>query len=244
MTSRLIRLRAHYCGNGDECPAVNRREGGGIEVTGQLVDRPGLPPGEATVLAPDTLFPEIVSLHVELGRFIAESHRTDLLRVQTLDYYGVSSDDEDYRRYLSGEPAPAAAGKQEWLNRLRTDTAAGRLRRNVHIVRSPLTPYLRYQFEWCYVPNSAAGQNIRVLDVMETPAAAPLLKVGDLAVVERCHIARLCYDPDGSYQGAVAVGDDAAVSYLALAEVAWRLATPFTTWWAEHPQYHRGHTAA
>ncbi|MGH3694662.1 MAG: DUF6879 family protein [Pseudonocardiaceae bacterium] len=244
MSRKLTRLRVHYCGNGDECPALDRREGGGIEVTGQLVHRPGLPPGEATVLAPDTLLPELASLHVDLGRFIAEHHCTDLLRVQTLDYYGVSSDGEDYRRYLNGESAPTAAGKQEWLDRLRTDTAAGRLRRNVHLVCSPLAPYLRYQFEWCYLPNTAAGQDIRVLDMTDIPAAVALLEVGDLAVVEGRHVARLRYDPNGSYQGAVAVGDDAAVGYLALAEVAWSLATPFATWWAEHPQYHRGHTAA
>ncbi len=185
MISKLTRMRVKYCGNGDECPALDRREEGGIEVTGQLVYRPDLPPGEATVLAPDTLFPEIVPLHVNLGTFIAEHHCTDLLRVQTLDYYSVTSDGEDYRRYVDGEPTPAAAGKQEWLDRLRTDTAAGRLRRNVHIVRSPLAPYLGYQFEWCYLPNTAAGQNIRVLDVTRTLprprclglATSPLSKV-------------------------------------------------------------------
>ncbi len=181
---------------------------------------------------------------MNLGTFIAEHHRTDLLRVQTLDYYDVTSDGDDYRRYLDGEAAATAAGKREWLDRLRTDAAAGRLRRNVHIVRSPLTPYLRYQFEWCYVPNNGAGQNIRILDVTETPAAAALVKVGDLAVVEGRHVARLHYDANGDYRGAVAAGDDAALCHIALAEVAWSLATPFTTWWAEHPQYHRRNSAA
>ncbi len=244
MVSKRTRLRVQYCGNGDECPALDRREEGGVEVTGQLVHRSGLPQGEATVLVPDTLLPEIVPLHLNLGAFIAEHHRTDLLRVQTLDYYRVASDGDDYSRYLSGETAPTAAGKQEWLERLRSDTAAGRLRRNVHIVRPPLPPYLRYQFEWCYVPNAEAGQDIRVLDVTNTPAATALLKVGDLAAVEGRHVARLSYDPNGEYQGAVAVGDDAALGYIALAEVAWYLATPFATWWAEHPQYHRSTAAA
>lgn len=140
MVSERIRLRVQYCGNGDECPALDRREEGGVKVTGQLLHRPGLPPGEATVLVPDTLFPEIVPLNVNLGAFVAEHHRTDLLRVQTLGYYAVASDGDDYPRYLSGETAPTAAGKQEWLERLRSDTAAGRLRRNVHIVRAPLLP--------------------------------------------------------------------------------------------------------
>lgn len=92
MIRKLTLLRVHHCGNGDECPALDRREGGGTEVTGQLVHRSGLPAGEATVLVPDTLLPEIVPLHVDLGNFIAEHHRTDLLRLQTLDYYGVTSE--------------------------------------------------------------------------------------------------------------------------------------------------------
>jgi hypothetical protein len=37
----------------------------------------------------------------------------------------------------------------------------------------------------------------------------------------------------------VATGADAAGGYVALAQVAWELATPFTTWWTAHPQYHR-----
>lgn len=244
MRDKIIRLRVQSCGNGDECPALDRREQGWIEVTGELVDRPGLPLGEHTVRVPDTLLPEIAALDVNLGAFIAQHHRTDLLRVQTLTHYEVASDDEDYHRYLDGEAAPTATGKQEWLDRLRADTTAGRLRRNVHIVRTPLTAYLRYQFEWCYLPNAAAGQDIRVLNASETPAAEALLRVGDLAIVEGQHVAQLRYGPSGEYQGAVATGADAAAGYVAVAQVAWELATPFTTWWAAHPQYHRDNAAA
>lgn len=244
MISKLIRLRVQSCGNGDDCPALDRREEGGIEVTGEVVHRPGLPPGEGTVLVPDTLLPEIASLHVDLGTFIAEHHHTDLLRVQTLDYYGVASDGEDYRRYLDGEPVPNAPGKQEWLDRLRTDTAAGRVRRNVHVVRAPLCSYLRYQFEWCYLPNAAAGQEIRILDVTEVPAAVTLLDIGDFAVIEGQHVARLRYNPDGGYEGAVAIGAEATAAFVAIAGLAWMMATPFATWWAEHPKYHRPTVAA
>ena len=243
MPGKATRLRVHWCGNGDECPALDQREEGGIDVTGLLVPRQGLPPGEATVRVPDTLLPEIADLNVNLREFIAERHRTDLLRVQTLDYYGVASDGDDYQRYLDGEPAPTSPSKDKWLEQLRIDTFAGRLRRNVHIV-GQLNSYLKYQFEWCYVPNSEAGQLIRVLDLATTPAAVALLKVGDFAVLERCHVARMRYNPDGGYQGAVAVGDDAAVAYVALAELAWDLAVPFDKWWSARPELHRHHNVA
>jgi hypothetical protein len=71
-----------------------------------------------------------------------------------------------------------------------------------------------------------------------------LLQVGDLAIVERQHVAQLRYSPNGEYRGAVATGADAAAGYVAVAQVAWELATPFTTWWTAHPQYHRDNAAA
>jgi hypothetical protein len=245
LTGKLTRIRVQSCGNGDECPALDRRENGGIEVTGYPVNRPGIPAGEAVVLVPDTLIPEVASLDVSsLGAYIAERHRTDLLRVQTLAYYNVASDGDDLDRYLAGAGEPTAPGKQQWLSKLGEDAAAGKHRRNVHIVNAPLSDYLRYQFEWCYTFNVAAGQDVRILDVTEGPAAAHLLRIGDFNVVERQHVVRSRYDTNGTYLGAVQVSADAAESYAALAELAWQLATPFTTWWASHPQYHRSTRAA
>ncbi len=239
MPNTLTRIRVQSCGNGDECPALDHRPGGGIEVTGYHVDRAGLPPGEAVVLVPDTLLPEVTDLTVpSLGSYLAQHHRTDLLRVQTLSWYRVESDGEDYARYLAGEAEATAPGKQGWLDKLRTDAEVGRMRRNLHVVETPLTDYLRYQFEWCYTANTDAGQEIRVLDVTNS-AIARLGNLGDFTVVEHEHVARSRYDADGRYVGAVQVSADAAEAYVALAELAWQIATPFTTWWAANPGYHR-----
>lgn len=240
----MVMIRRHYCGNGPDCPALHRRPEGGIEVTGYRVERPDLPDGEVVALVPDTLLPEVAALDVDLGAFISQHHRTDLLRVQTLDFYGVVSDDEDFHRYLDGAPEPDASGKSAWLQQLRDDTANGRIWRNVHVVSEPLGDYLRYQFEWCYVPNMAAGQQIRVLSTETTPAADAVLELGDFYVIEGIRAARMRYGDDGSFDGVAAVGDDAARSYRAIAEMAWNMATPFTEWWAAHPQYHRPSIAA
>lgn len=70
--------------------------------------------------------------------------------------YEVASDGEDYRRYVRGEPGPDLARKGPWLERLRREAAAGIRNQRVHIMRSPLTDYLRYECEWGYVPNAAA----------------------------------------------------------------------------------------
>lgn len=200
---------------------------------------------EATVEVPDQLLSEVADLVVpNLSTWVADHHHTDLLRVQTLDFYGVASDGDDFHRYMAGAAEPATPGKQAWLKKLRDDANQGRIRRNVHVVREPLTDYLRYQFEWGYVYNVKAGQDVRVLAVEDTAAARHLFHVGDFNVVEHKDVARLRYGADGAFLGAVQVGADAADGYAALAELAWELATPFTAWWTQRPHYHRATRAA
>lgn len=231
------------CPINDECPKIERGREGWIEVTGYA-------PGgdhtvDVTVEVPDTLFPELADLEVpNLSAWIGEHHRTDLLRIQTLDSYGSGSDGDDVRRYLSGAPAPSSPAREEWFKKLRAEAGAGRIRRNLHIVQEPLTPYLRYAFEWGYVYNQAAGMEIRILSTDNTTAAAHLAKIGDFLVAEDVHVARLRYDEAGSLLGTVKVSADAAEAYAALAELAWEQAVDFAPWWAEHSQYHRAQRAA
>jgi hypothetical protein len=37
------------------------------------------------------------------------------------------------------------------------------------VLTSPLSEYLRYECEWGYLPNAAAGEDIRILDLAEKP---------------------------------------------------------------------------
>lgn len=238
-------IRIVQCGNGDDCPALRPGAEGGVEVTGTLLHRSDLGNGEATVWVPRELLPEVADLAIEdLGAWIAGRHERDLLRVQTLARYTVASDDDDFARYLAGASEPAARQKQAWLDRLAADARQGRVRRNVHVIEQPLSDYLRYQFEWCYTFNVAAGQDIRVLDIGAHPAAAHLAACGDFAVVEGADVARNRYTADGVFLGAVQAPLDAARALGALAEAAWEMAVPFTAWWKEHPKYHRESHAA
>jgi hypothetical protein len=51
-------------------------------------------------------------------------------------------------------------------------------------------------------------------------------------------------DHYGVPQGLVEVGASGAGGFIAAGEMAWQLGTPFTEWWAAHPEYHREPTAA
>lgn len=237
-------LRKLACGFGNQCPAIERPdEGGGFYVTGTDVPDDRLPAHERKVHVPDTLLPELA--HLEIPDFDAylQSVRQvpgDMYRVQTLRQYGVPSDQDFFIRYMNGGPGPTDAELAEWGAFLDGETTGGRTYRNLHVVRGPIGDYLRYQFEWAYSYNVRHGMDVRVLDVAEVPAAASLLEIGDYWVLEHQHVVLCRYDDDGRPIGTVAVEASATQGYIAAAEMAWELGTEFSSWWAAHPQYHRG----
>ncbi|WP_219416429.1 DUF6879 family protein [Pseudonocardia nigra] len=175
-----------------------------------------------------------------LARFLDGHHHHDLFRLETLDRYRSASDGDDLDRFLHGEPEPDRAGKQAWLDKLRTDAVAGRRRRRVHVVTPPLSDYLRYECEWGYADNSAAGEEIRILDLSRAPDGADLLlRVGDFYLADDLHVATVDYDPNGQFLAAAVVEQPLVAAYVELAETAWRLAEPFEGWWNTHPEFHR-----
>jgi hypothetical protein len=101
----------------------------------------------------------------QMGEYIFSRFEKDLFRLETQPRYDVDSDDQDYYRYLRGEAEPNAAEKAPWLEELRADTAAGKQWRRVHAVHHPLSDYLRYECEWGYLYNVAAGEQVRILDL-------------------------------------------------------------------------------
>jgi hypothetical protein len=169
-------------------------------------------------------------------------------RLETLDAYAAGSDGGDVARYLAGEPAPDPARKEPWLTRLRTERAEGRLRQCVHVLLSPLSPYLRYEMEWGYVPNSEAGQDIRILDLAERPYPDALAGIDhDFWLIDSETVARMTYDDDGRFVEAEILPPGELPRYLAARDAALAAAEPFPSYWDRHPQFHRtnqGHQAA
>ena len=228
---------------GDACPALCRTSAGTRIIWGAPVTDPevlsqlDLDEGEIAVEAPEPLDAP------RLGELIRSRFNRHAGRVELLDAYDVGSDGGDVARYLRGEPAPDPERKGAWLARLRAERVAGKLRQVVHVVRAPLSPYLRYEFEWGYLPNVAAGQDVRILDLAERPQ--PSLDIdrdfwlldGELAV-------RMHYDQDGRFVGAEVMPPSELPRYQAAWEAVLEAAEPFTSYWRRHPEYHRVNQAA
>ncbi len=168
----------------------------------------------------------------QLGEYI-DAHFTDtLFRLETLDAYGVN---EDFQRYMTGQSGP----RSTWPEVIRNEVADGRYTYRVHVVHGPLSDYLRYEFEWCYVPNAAAGELIRVLDTSEQHKPDNAEFDEDFWIVDDTHLIRMHYAPDGEFVGASLADAELLSAYRAVRDAAWRTATDFHDYWRRHPHYHR-----
>jgi hypothetical protein len=175
-----------------------------------------------------------------LAAFIADHHRHDLVRVESLGWYVSTSDGAELDRYLAGEREPDRASKAAWLDRIRSDTAAGRAWRRLRIVEHPPTDYVRYSCEWGYTDNSAAGEQVRMLDLTDAQVGAGVLvDLGDFYLLDDVHVVAMRYDDSGAFTGAEPIKGPFSDVYRAAARAGWAVAEPFGRWWPRHPEYHR-----
>ena len=178
-----------------------------------------------------------------LGEYIDSHFTRHAFRLETLAVYDVPSDGEDVERYLRGEPGPDPARKGPWLERLRRERREGKRRQRVHVVRSPLSDYLRYECEWGYLPNVAAGEEVWILDLAERPAPAGLVD-HDFWLLDDEHVVRMHYDDQGRFIGAEVLDAEQLPRYQRARDLAVAAAEPFLDYWRRHPEYHRANWSA
>ncbi|MGH3824952.1 MAG: DUF6879 family protein [Pseudonocardiaceae bacterium] len=179
----------------------------------------------------------------ELGDYIDRRFTRVLFRLETLDLYDVASDRDEYRRYVAGEMKPDPERKKPWMEVICSEVARGLHTYRVHVVRSPLNDYLRFECEWGYVYNAQAGEHIRILDLAERPRPADLLDE-DFWLIDEREVLRMHYSEDGQYVGAEVAPEEMLSRYLACKDAAWSGAVDFADYWKEHPGYWRDPSAA
>jgi hypothetical protein len=167
-----------------------------------------------------------------------EAYRQRLFRMETLPAYAVSADGDDYHRWVAGEREPTWERKQPWLDALRADRAAGKVRYRVRLLSDHLTDYERYACEWGYALNVEAGEDIRVLRRGEHDIPAVVIE-HDFWVVDDVQAVAMHYDESARFERAEVVAPVELGAYRRARDVAWAAAEPFGQWWSRHPELHR-----
>lgn len=179
----------------------------------------------------------------ELGRYIDERLTRSAFRLELLDRYDAESERADFGRFLQGEPVSSLAQRRPWLDRLRTEAQAGILNQRVHVLRTPLTDYLRFECEWGYACNADAGEDIRIIDLAERPLP-PGLPDHDFWLIDDRHAIRMHYSDGGRFLGAEPADPGDLPRYQRARAAVLACAEPFGSWWRRHTEEWREHRAA
>lgn len=170
----------------------------------------------------------------ELWKHI-DSFRYSAFRLETLQVYAGSGEDEGIAAFHRGDPAPPPDPRQDtFAARLRRDRAAGKTWQRVHVITEPITSYLAYELTWEYGPHVAAGEDIRIVPVAgDWPADVPET---DFWLFDSRYRLDLRYDPDGLWLGVELVTDLAAVAAAcAVRDAAWHQSVPWAEYMTRHP---------
>lgn len=101
----------------------------------------------------------------------------------------------------------------------------------VHVLRSPLTAYLRYELA-AYPGNVKAGESIGIVDLAEHDVAG--LPDHDFWLFDDRDVYRMHYTPAGAFVGADLLPADRLAEYRGHRDLALTHAVPFAAYWGPH----------
>lgn len=163
--------------------------------------------------------------------------RFSCFRLETLPLYAGSGEDASLAAFLSGRWPPPDAERQDWARLVRAATQSGRSMQRVHVVTEPLSDYLRFEIGWSYPQSIAAGEDVRILplvDAAQWPADIPR---EDFWLFDFTELFTMIYDSDGRWLGIERVTDPARVMATCRArDAAVHLSQPWGEFVEERPE--------
>lgn len=171
------------------------------------------------------------------GEAWAKRFRTferEAFRLETLPQYLVPHERDLFAEFQANGTIPVMADDPGgWLETIRDANARGAHMRRVHVITEPLSDYLRFEFAAYYVPNTAAGEEIRILDLGQT---GPLdLPTFDYWCFDETDVVHMLYETDGTQTGRELLDSPNLGQYLTWRDLAWRHAIPFREYWNARP---------
>lgn len=170
-------------------------------------------------------------LESDAWRTFFDSYQRDAFRLETLPSYGVASENQELAGFLASGYLTIPDDDQ-WLARVRHFRQTGRQISRVHVIKQPLTDYLRYEFA-VYAYSVRAGEDVRILDLTDQPD--PGLPAQDFWLFDDRQVVRMDYYRDGQQLGRELLTDVDPTPYVAWKQLALRLAEPFSDYRVKRP---------
>lgn len=130
-----------------------------------------------------------------------------VFRLETLQIYRGARDLDLLSRFLGGQPKPPDPAKVEWTSKIASNVQSGKAVQRAHVVREPLTDYLRFELTWGYEPNVAVGEDVRIIAIGKHDSWPAELPQHDYWLFDSAELYDMHYDDDQVWLGAEHVTD-------------------------------------
>lgn len=156
-------------------------------------------------------------------RTFFDSYKQEAFRLETLPVYTMPEEDQEYQQFLDTGKLDVAED-DPWLVRIRRYRESGRTIGRVHVIRKPITDYLRFEFAF-YAHSTRAGEDVRILDL--TDKDNPGLPDQDFWMFDSTHVVEMQYRADGTQIGRELLDNPDLAQYTHWRDLAASLSVPF-----------------
>jgi hypothetical protein len=160
--------------------------------------------------------------------------KSSAFRLETLQAYAETSESGPFHQYQRGSP-PDAAFLNDWCQMVRNHITSGKAMRRIHVVDVPLSEYMKFEIECCYIHTGAAGEDIRLIDRSKLSSEHLKLITEDFWFFDSSTVMVNEYDERGTIAQARITTDPVIVAkYADIEGQLWPLSTPFSDFYREH----------
>jgi len=159
--------------------------------------------------------------------------RISAFRLETLQAYVEPNESSRFHQYLKGiNPPPSCMG--EWCEMVENHIASGRSMRRIHIVDAPLSEYINFEINCCYVYTGASGENIRLVDRATLSSEIQAITHEDFWPFDASMVMVNDYDKSGAlYQARLSSSPEIVARYQGIEQRIWDLGVPFVDFYKE-----------
>jgi hypothetical protein len=110
----------------------------------------------------------------------------------------VGYEEDSFERFLNDKPRGSSPSIGPWVDRVKAGVSAGKFFQRVHVVKEPLSDYMRFECAWSYRDSTAAGEDVRILRIGDDDWPDGLTKL-DYWLWDSAIVAKLYYSNEGRF---------------------------------------------
>lgn len=147
----------------------------------------------------------------EFSAWFSQFNRS-CFRLETLQRYRGSGEDDSIRAFLAGDNPAPHPGKLEWMRLVSTAVRAGKTMQRVHVVLEPSSDYVMFEVAWSYAYSVSAGEDVRLVPIDVGASWPQHICMDDFWLFDDQELFHMIYDDEDAWVGIDHVKDPTMIA--------------------------------